>query len=146
MYQSNQNESFNLSIVEEELDSDLAVRFSMFKKFSLNFAVSFISVIDQFGSPQSIPLEILQGYFKQFNSLLIAYWDLPDRISDKLTRIAKVEEFSDYDESDNSIIKKMFGDIKASAEYKHLYFESIVYLTDIIEKIIHQQKMSVGKQ
>lgn len=143
MYQSNQNESFNLSIVEEELDSDLAVRFSMFKKFSLNFAASFLSAIDQFGSPQCIPLEILQEYFKQFNSLLIAYWDLPDRISDKLTRIAKVEEIAGPDDSENSIIKKMFAEVKASAENKQLYFESIVYLTDIIEKLIHKQKMTV---
>lgn len=143
MYQSNQNESFNLSIVEEELDSDLVVRFSMFKKYSLKFAASFLSATNQFGSPQCIPLDILQGYFKQLNSLLIAYWDLPDRISDKLTRIAKVEEIADLDESVNSIIKKMFADIKASAEHKQLYFESIVYLTDVIEKIIHKQKMAV---
>jgi len=143
MYQSNQNESFNHSPVEEELDSDLLARFSVFKKFSLKFAASFISAIDQFGSPQCIPLELLQGYFKELNSLLIAYWDLPDRISDKLTRIAKGEELTEPDESENSIIKKMFVDIKASVEYKQLYFESIVYLTNIIEKIIYKQKMAM---
>lgn len=143
MYQSNQNESLNLSVVEDELDSDLLARFSVFKKFSLKFAASFLSAIDQFGSPQCIPLDLLQGYFKQLNSLLIAYWDLPDRISDKLIRIAKVEEIADPDESANSIIKKMFADIKASAEYKQRYFESIVYLTDVIEKIIYKQKMAV---
>ena len=53
----------------------------------------------------------------------------------KLARIIKVEELAKPDESDNSIIKKMFGDIKASAEYKQLYFESLVYLIDIIEKV-----------
>jgi len=143
MYQSNQNESFILSAVEEELDSDLLARFSVFKKYSLKFAASFLSAIDQFGSPQCIPLELLQGYFKGLNSLLIAYWDLPDRISDKLTRIAKVEEIADLNESADSIIKKMFADIKASAEHKQLYFESIVYLADAIEKIIYKQKMAV---
>ena len=143
MYQSNQNESFNFSAVEEELDSDLLARFSVFKKYSLKFAASFLSAIDQFGSPQCIPLELLQGYFKQLNSLLIVYWDLPERISDKLTRIAKVEEIADPDEYANSIIKMMFADIKASAEHKQLYFESIVYLTDIIEKIIYKQKMAL---
>jgi hypothetical protein len=143
MYQSNQNESFILYAVEEELDSDLLARFSVFKKYSLKFAASFLSAIDQFGSPQFIPLELLQGYFKEVNSLLIAYWDLPDRISDKLIRISKVEEFSNPDESANSIIKKIFTDIKESAEHKQLYFESIVYLTDVIEKIIYKQKMTV---
>ena len=143
MYQSNQNESFILSAVEEELDSDLLSRFSVFKKYSLKFAASFLSATNQFGSPQCIPLELLQGYFKEFNSLLIAYWDLPDNISDKLTRIAKVEEIADPAESANSIIKKMFADIKASSEYKQLYFESIVSLTDVIEKIIYKQKMAV---
>jgi len=143
MYQSNQNESFNQSAVEEELDSDLAVRFSSFKRFSLKFAAFFISAIDQFGSPQCIPLDILQEYFKQLNSLLIAYWDLPDRISDKLTRIAKVEEIAGPDDSENSIIKKMFAEVKASAENKQLYFESIVHLTDVIEKIIYKQKMAM---
>ena len=143
MYQSNQNESFNFSVIEEELDSDLLARFSVFKKYSLKFAASFLSATNQFGSPQCIPLELLQGYFKEFNSLLIAYWDLPDNISDKLTRIAKVEEFADPDESVNLIIKKMFADMKASAVYKQLYFESIFYLTDAIEKIIYKQKMAV---
>jgi hypothetical protein len=143
MYQSNQNESFNFSAVEEELDSDLLARFSVFKKHSLKFAASFFSATNQFGSPQCIPLELLQGYFKGLNSLLIAYWDLPDRISDKLTRIANVEENADPFESANSIIKKMFADIKGSAEHKQLYFESIVYLTDVIEKIIYKQKMAV---
>ena len=142
MYQSNQNESFILSAVEEELDSDLLARFSIFKKYSLKFAASFLSATNQFGSPQCIPLELLQGYFKGLNSLLIAYWDLPDRISDKLTRIAKDEELADLDESANSIIKKMFADIKASAEHKQFYFESIVYLTDVIEKIIYKQKIA----
>ncbi len=143
MYQSNQNESFILSAVEEELDSDLLARFFMFKKYSLKFAASFLSATNQFGSPQCIPLELLQGYFKGLNSLLITYWDLPDRISDKLTRIAKVEEIADPVESANPIIKNMFVDIKASAEHKQLYFESIVYLTDVIEKIIYKQKMAV---
>ena len=143
MYQSNQNESFNQSVVEEELDSDLVVRFAMFKKLSLKFSASFLSAIDQFGSPQCIPLELLQVYFKQLNSLLIAYWDLSERISDKLTRIAKVEEIADPAESANLIIKKMFADIKASAEHKQLYFESIVYIADVIEKIIYKQKMAV---
>jgi hypothetical protein len=141
MYQSNQNESFILSAVEEELDSDLLARFFVFKKYSLKFAASFLSAIDQFGSPQCIPLELLQGYFKGLNSLLIAYWDLPDRISDKLTRIAKVKEMVDPDESADTIIKKMFADMKASAEHKQLYFESIVSLTDVIEKIIYKQKI-----
>ncbi len=104
---------------------------------------SFLSAIDQFGSPQCIPLELLQGYFKGLNSLLIAYWDLPDRVSDKLTRIANAEEFADPDESANPIIKKMFAEVKASAENKQLYFESIVYLTDVIERIIYKQKMAV---
>jgi len=140
MYQSNQNESFILSVVEEELDSDLLARFFVFKKYSLKFVASFLSAIDQFGSPQCIPLELLQGYFKGLNSLLIAYWDLPDRISDKLTRIAKDEELADPAEFANPIIKKMFADIKGSAEHKQLYFESIVSLTDIIEKIIYKQK------
>jgi|GEM_PF-2613614 len=142
MYQSNQNESFILS-VEDELDSDLLARFFVFKKYSFKFAASFFSAVEQFGSPQSIPLELLQKYFKELNSLLILYWDLPDRISDKLTRIANVEKFSDHDESANSIIKKMFADIKARAEQKQLYFESIVYLTDAIEKIIYKQKMAL---
>ena len=143
MYQSNQNESFNFSVIEEELDSDLLARFSVFKKYSLKFAASFLSATNQFGSPQCIPLELLQGYFKGLNSLLITYWDLPDRISDKLTRIAKVEEIADPVESANPIIKNMFVDIKASAEHKQLYFESIVYLADAIEKIIYKQKMSL---
>ena len=85
----------------------------------------------------------MQGYFKGLNSLLIAYWDLPDRISDKLTRIAKVEEIAGPDDSENSIIKKMFAEVKASAENKQLYFESIVHLTDVIEKIIYKQKMAM---
>jgi hypothetical protein len=144
MYQSNQNESFNFSAVEEELDSDLLARFSVFKKYSLKFAASFLSATNQFGSPQCIPLELLQGYFKGLNSLLIAYWDLPDRISYKLARIAKVEEIADPAESANLIIKKMFADIKASAEHKQLYFESIVYLVDVIEKIIYKQKMVIN--
>ena len=144
MYQSNQNECFNFSVVEEELDSDLLARFFVFKKYSLKFAASFLSAIDQFASPQCIPLELLQGYFKGLNSLLITYWDLPDRISDKLTRIAKVEEIADPVESANPIIKKMFADMKASAVYKQLYFESIVYLVDVIEKIIYKQKMVIN--
>lgn len=143
MYQSNQNESFNLPDVEDELDSDLLARFSVFKKYSLKFAASFLSATNQFGSPQCIPLELLQGYFKGLNSLLIAYWDLPDRISDKLARIAKVEEIADPAESDNPVIKKMFVDIKGSTEHKQLYFESIVYLTDVLEKIIYKQKMAL---
>ena len=143
MYQSNQNESFILSAVEKELDSDLLARFSVFKKYSLKFAASFLSATNQFGSPQCIPLELLQGYFKGLNSLLIAYWDLPDRISDKLTRIAKIEEIADLNESADSIIKKMFANIKASVEHKQLYFESIADLTDAIEKIIYKQKQAM---
>jgi len=60
-----------------------------------------------------------------------------------LTRISKVEELSDPNESVDSIIKKMFADMRASAVHKQLYFESIVYLTDVIEKIIYKQKMAV---